>query len=224
MLIAKNYRSFEKFLEKHHSSSILPISLHDCYWMEKLPNQYADISLFVPDGMPVVFLAKLRSKKSVQRVYGPDLMNRYLTENTVKTHLLLGSQTVVTKLKKKFSGVEIFPLIHTDNLEELLSLKLIEYIKIIKPDCIWIGIGSPKQVEFCYLLRRKYPQASYFCVGAAFDFISGERQQAPVWMQQHSLEWFFRLLTDPLKYWKRYLLYSPVGLLRLLSKKFTIME
>lgn len=224
MLIAKNYRSFEKFLEKHHSSSIVPISLHDCYWMEKLPNQYIDISLFVPDGMPVVFMAQLRSKKSVRRVYGPDLMNRYLSEHADKTHLLLGSKTVVRKLKKQFFGVEIFPLMHTDNLEELLSLELIKYIEIIQPDCIWIGIGSPKQVEFCYQLRKKYPKLTYFCVGAAFDFISGEKQQAPVWMQQHGLEWFFRFLTDPLKYWKRYLMYSPIGLQRLLSKKITIME
>lgn len=192
--------------------------------MQKLPNQYIDISLFVPDGMPVVFLAKLRSKKSVQRVYGPTLMYRYLTDHTNKKHLLLGSQTVLKKLKKQFFGVEIFPLIHTENIEELLSPKLTEYIEIIKPDCIWIGIGSPKQVEFCYQLRKKYPKLTFFCVGAAFDFISGERQQAPIWMQQHSLEWFFRFLTDPLKYWKRYLIYSPIGLLRLLSKKFTIME
>ena len=224
MLIAKNYQAFEKYLTKYPSSSILPISLHDCYWMEKLPKQYDDISLFVPDGMPIVYLANLRGNKKVQRVYGPNLMQRFLTEHEDQTHLLLGSKTVLRKLKKKFVGVEIFPLIHTDNIEELLSLKLIEYIEIIKPDCIWIGIGSPKQVEFCYQLRKKYPKLAYFCVGAAFDFISGERQQAPDWMQQLSLEWLFRFLTDPRRYWKRYLIFSPIGLLRLLSKKITIME
>ncbi len=224
MLIAKNYQALEKYLSKYPSSSILPISLHDCYWMENLPNHYKDISLFVPDGMPVVYLASLRSKKCIQRVYGPNLMNLYLMDHVGKKHLLLGSQTGLIKLKRKFSKIEYFPLSHTNNVEELISSKLVEYIEKIKPDCIWIGIGSPKQVEFCYRLRKKYPKPSYFCVGAAFDFISGEKQQAPVWMQRYCLEWMFRFLSDPLKYWQRYLIFSPIGLLRLLSKKITIMD
>ena len=224
MLIAKNYQAFEIYLKKYPSSSILPISLHDCYWMEKIPNEYADISLFVPDGMPVVYTSKLRTNKTVQRVYGPALMDRYLRENCDQLHLLLGSKTVLTKLQKKFLGVAIFSLPHSDIVEELISRELIEYVEKIQPNCIWIGIGSPKQVEFCYQLRKKFPRLRYFCVGAAFDFISGEIPQAPIWMQQIGLEWLFRFLTDPLKYWKRYLIYSPIGLIRLLSKKITIME
>ena len=73
-----------------------------------------------------------------------------------------------------------------------------------KADFVWIGLSTPKQELFASRLA-KYTNTGYIsCVGAAFDFHIGNVKQAPSWMQKLALEWFFRLMVEPKRLWKRY--------------------
>ena len=121
---------------------------------------------------------------------------------------------------KKYPNQKIF----YDYLPKKISQQqeLLHYQKILdhKPDFIWIGIGSPKQLAIADWLKNHSQGVKIFCVGAAFDFISGQKKQAPLWMQKNSLEWLFRLLNEPKRLWKRYLVIIPKYLLgQILSNK-----
>ena len=73
-----------------------------------------------------------------------------------------------------------------------------------KADIIWIGLGAPKQENWMYDHKGKL-HGLMFGVGAGFDYHAGKIKRAPMWMQKMSLEWFARLLQDPKRLWKRYL-------------------
>jgi N-acetylglucosaminyldiphosphoundecaprenol N-acetyl-beta-D-mannosaminyltransferase len=84
-------------------------------------------------------------------------------------------------------------------------LEIVEIIEEFRPNVVWVGLGTPKQdlvaQELCHLIN-----VPLVCVGAAFDFVSGGKKTAPVWMQQFGFEWLFRLASEPQRLWKRYLL------------------
>ena len=82
---------------------------------------------------------------------------------------------------------------------------MIKKIKKVDPDIIFVSLGSPKQEIFSYRLSKILKENKIIIpVGAAFDFISGEKKQAPKWMGDWGLEWLFRLINEP-RLWKRYL-------------------
>lgn len=224
MLVAKNYRSLIRYLAKNPGSSILPTSLHDWYWMRHKTQAYGSISLFLPDGMPVVVVSRAKSNLSVHRVYGPTVLRRYLREHKAQKHVFLGSSETVELLKQKYPFAQSYPLAFAEDSEALVTKDLVQYLRSFRPDCIWIGVGSPKQVELCYVLRKHYAAANYFCVGAAFDFIVGKQKQAPQLFQNSGFEWLWRLATDPSRLVVRYLYRSPIGLLHLLRTQINVVE
>jgi N-acetylglucosaminyldiphosphoundecaprenol N-acetyl-beta-D-mannosaminyltransferase len=78
-------------------------------------------------------------------------------------------------------------------------------LKIQKPSIVWIGLGSPKQDYLAEFISSEFP-ASIVAVGAAFDFIAGRKSEAPKLIQKFGLEWLFRLISEPRRLWKRYLI------------------
>jgi N-acetylglucosaminyldiphosphoundecaprenol N-acetyl-beta-D-mannosaminyltransferase len=72
-------------------------------------------------------------------------------------------------------------------------------------DIVWVGLGTPKQDHFVSDFAKRSGRTC-IAVGAAYDFLSGSKQQAPSWMQQRGLEWVFRLITEPRRLWRRYLI------------------
>src|SRR6185437_8216835 len=76
-------------------------------------------------------------------------------------------------------------------------------------DIVFVGIGAPKQERWMYEHRHCFPGLTLIGVGAAFDFLAGRRRQAPRWMQNNGLEWLFRLVAEPQRLWRRYILTTP---------------
>jgi N-acetylglucosaminyldiphosphoundecaprenol N-acetyl-beta-D-mannosaminyltransferase len=76
-------------------------------------------------------------------------------------------------------------------------------------DAVWVGLGAPKQDVMAARLRDVDAAAAIFCVGAAFDFVAGTVPRAPLWMQRSGLEWLHRLLSEPRRLWRRYLIGNP---------------
>ena len=171
--------------------------------------------LVVPDGMPLVWLARRHGYPLKRRVYGPELMQTFCGETGAKyRHFLYGGMPGVPELlgktlKEQF-GIQVvgeysppFRPLSTEEDEEILAR-----IHAAKPDVLWIGLSTPKQERWMHEHRPALQVPVVVGVGAAFDLNSGRTTQAPVWMRENGLEWSFRLLTEPGRLWRRYLIYG----------------
>jgi N-acetylglucosaminyldiphosphoundecaprenol N-acetyl-beta-D-mannosaminyltransferase len=83
-------------------------------------------------------------------------------------------------------------------------------IQAAEADIIWVGLSTPKQETWMYEHRNKVNAPAMFGIGAAFDLNTGRLKQAPSWMREHGLEWLFRLLAEPKRLWRRYLVFGSV--------------
>lgn len=213
-------------INQKKSNIILPCSLNDLSIISQnssLKKIYDKVNIFTTDGKPLVWWMILKNKRAVDRVYGPDLMKDIIinTQGKNHKHVLFGSgKKTLNKLLleiKKFAPKTNIRLNISPPFKKLSSKENDQYldkIKSVKPTVLWIGLSSPKQVEFAAKWKKRLPHTTIFCVGAAFDFIAGTKPMAPRWMQNISLEWFFRLITEPRRLWKRYLVDIPLFLLR----------
>ena len=183
--------------------------------------------LTTPDGMPAVWIGRLTGHKGIGRVYGPDLMLA-LCEASVApgySHFFYGgvpgvAETLAASLTSRFPGLRVAgtytppfrPL--TPEEEEELRVRMTQS----RPDFVWVGISTPKQERFMATYMSRLPGTVYLGVGAAFDMHSGRTLQAPRWMQRSGLEWFFRLVTEPRRLWRRYVIGVPVYAFRLVQQ------
>lgn len=170
-------------------------------------------NLSVPDGMPLVWWLRLKGNHAVGRVYGPDLMKRVSSEAAKRgwrCFLYGGKPGVASRVKERLES--LYPDIqivgtYSPPFRELSNQEDKEVCNIINsadPDILWVGLGTPKQDIWMYEHREKLNVSVMHGVGAAFDFLSGEVRQAPRWMMNVGLEWFFRLMMEPRRLWKRY--------------------
>jgi N-acetylglucosaminyldiphosphoundecaprenol N-acetyl-beta-D-mannosaminyltransferase len=90
------------------------------------------------------------------------------------------------------------------NLEQ--EEEIVSAISRAAPDVLWVGLGELRQVRWMHEHKDKLCVPVQVGVGAAFDMISGRRKQAPRWMREHGFEWLFRLLQEPRRLWRRYLI------------------
>lgn len=174
--------------------------------------------LATPDGMPLVWLSKLKGNRNAERVYGPDLMLAFckLAQSRGYSNFFYGGKESVPEklamnLQQKFPRLKISGTFSPPfrELTDQEDNQIVEMINRAKPDVVWVGIGSPKQERWMAQHLDKINAAVMIGVGAAFDFISGTKKQAPKWMQKSGLEWMFRLITEPKRLWKRYLFGNP---------------
>ena len=149
-------------------------------------------------------------------MYGPDLMGDVLDRGRASSlgHYLYGSTPEVLaaltdQIEQRWPGARIVgsespPFREITDDELAASLRRADELGA---DVVWVGMGTPKQD---LLVRRMAEQgdATYVAVGAAFDFIAGVKRQAPSWMQRAGLEWLFRLVTEPRRLARRYLVYN----------------
>ena len=174
--------------------------------------------LVVPDGMPLVWLSRFRGRPLARRVYGPELMLELCrqTASSGFRHFLVGgvpgvADRLATALRRRFPRLVIsgtcsppFGPCTAEQVEELVAT-----INRAAPDIVWVGLGTPKQEQWMHRHRGRLQAAVLLGVGAAFDIHSGRRSQAPRWMRESGGEWLFRLVQEPRRLWRRYLIYGP---------------
>jgi len=191
----------------------------------------ADIA--TPDGMPVVWALRSFGSTGQQRVYGPTLMLelcRSAAERGHRVYLYGGHADVLPilekRLRQQFPGLPIAgryspPFLALSRPEDEA---IQEMIRNADTDLIFVGLSTPKQERWMFEHRHAFPGVTMIGVGAAFDFHAGRMPQAPAWMQRRGLEWLFRLISEPRRLWRRYLLVTPRflplwGLQRLKTKR-----
>jgi N-acetylglucosaminyldiphosphoundecaprenol N-acetyl-beta-D-mannosaminyltransferase len=175
--------------------------------------------MVTPDGMPMVWINRLNGNSHVDRVYGPDLMLEVCKaspENGYK-HFFYGgapgvAEKLAVKLQERFPGLEVVGT-YTPPFRSLTDEEDQEVVRMINrsgADIVWVGLSTPKQ-ELWMADHVGWVQAPVMIgVGAAFDFHAGLKSQAPRWMQRSGMEWFYRMVTEPRRLWKRYLTNNPL--------------
>jgi N-acetylglucosaminyldiphosphoundecaprenol N-acetyl-beta-D-mannosaminyltransferase len=183
--------------------------------------------LCTPDGMPMVWMGKIRGHADMRRVYGPDLMLDICawSETNPCRHFFFGgasgaAEQLVGKLKERFPKMEIAgtytPPFRPLNAAEENELR--EKIHAARPDIFWVGLSTPKQEKFMAEYLPQLDTTLMIGVGAAFDFLSGRVKQAPRWMQRSGLEWFYRLCSEPRRLAGRYLKNNPLFMAKILGQ------
>lgn len=170
--------------------------------------------LIVPDGMPLVWLGRLHGFAGLQRrVYGPELMDSFCRQTGGKyRHFFYGGAPGVAdhlaQVEHERHGIQIAgtfcPPFRALTQEE--EAKIQSIINQASPDVLWVGLSTPKQEMWMHRFRDKLDVPVLLGVGAAFDLNTGRLRQAPKWMRENGLEWLFRLLAEPRRLWRRYIL------------------
>ena len=155
--------------------------------------------------MPLVWMSRLLGFPNVSRVYGPDLM-RAITAVSLGTgyrHFYFGGRpdfgTPTKYPDAQLSGIagrrHFIASIWRDHRRQRRGNG--SAIRAARPDIVWVGLGTPKQERWMAAHVDRLEVPVLVGVGAAFDFLSGEKRQAPVWIQRSGFEWLFRLMCEP---------------------------
>jgi len=173
--------------------------------------------LVTPDGMPLVWCLRTLCNSGATRVYGPDLTRRLLTE-AERNHLPIG---LYGGSEKALEGLQRFIALAVPRARVVYACappfrpltpeednRITSEIINSGVALLFVGLSTPKQERWMAAHRGKVP-CTMIGVGAAFDFLSGHKPQAPRWMMQSGLEWLFRLITEPRRLWRRYLTQNP---------------
>jgi N-acetylglucosaminyldiphosphoundecaprenol N-acetyl-beta-D-mannosaminyltransferase len=186
--------------------------------------------MVTPDGVPLVWMSRLLGHPGVERVYGPDLMwemTAISAEQGYRSYYYGGRPGTADKLKQALTqahpGLQVVgtfcppfrPL--TPDEDEAA----VREINAARPDIVWVGLSTPKQERWMAAHLGRLSAPVLVGVGAAFDFLSGEKPQAPRWMQRNGLEWAFRMATEPRRLAGRYLRNNPAFAVRALHQLAT---
>jgi N-acetylglucosaminyldiphosphoundecaprenol N-acetyl-beta-D-mannosaminyltransferase len=171
-----------------------------------------------PDGMPTVWVGRMQGFSEMGRVFGPDFMLRMcaLSVKRSYTHFLYGGAPGVAddlrrNLLRRFPRLRIVgtytPPFRPLNEEEQRAL--LDHVRGVQPDIIWVGLSTPKQERFMAEFLPRLETRLMIGVGAAFDIHTGRIKDAPHWVKNVGLQWLHRLLQEPGRLWKRYLVNNP---------------
>ncbi len=188
-------------------------SIMECQAHPELRPIFNGSGMTTPDGMAVVWLLRLKGHHQVERVYGPDLMMATCEHGLSRgyRHFLYGGGPGVADelsscLQSRFPGLEVVGTL-TPPYRLMTSqedAEAVVRINATKPDIVWVGLSTPKQETWMHEHLGKIRAPVMIGVGAAFDFLSGRKPQAPRWIQRNGLEWLFRLCSEPRRLWPRY--------------------
>lgn len=187
----------------------------------------------IPDGMSVVKACKWLHAKSQpkERIAGADLFEYEMDRLNKKcgTVMFMGSSEktlakIVDQAAKVYPNLKVvtYSPPYKPEFDEADNKAIVDAINMATPDLLWIGMTAPKQEKWTY---SHWNELNIHChvgtIGAVFDFFAGNTKRAPQWWQKHGLEWLYRLIKEPRRMWRRYIIGNTVFLWHMLGEKFS---
>lgn len=171
--------------------------------------------LLLVDGHPLIWIARLYKRPFKQKICGSDLVPTLCERAAEKGYsvFFLGAapgvaQKAAEEMQKKYIGLKVAGT-YSPPLDFEKDEKEIERINKMlldsKADMLFVGMGVPKQDKFIYENMHKYQIPMSFSIGGTIDFIAGVQKRAPKWIRKIGFEWLYRLITNPKKMFKRYI-------------------
>ena len=208
------------------------VAQKDALFAEALKNG----DYLIPDGASIVKACRWLKAKSrpKERIAGWDLFVFEMQRLDVRSKkddvrgkvMFMGSSEVVLQKIRERAAVD-YPNLdvvtysppYKSEFSDADNAAIITAINAANPDLLWIGMTAPKQEKWTY---QHWDELNINChvgtIGAVFDFYAGTARRAPMWWQKHSLEWLYRLVKEPRRMWKRYILGNPIFIVNLLKE------
>ena len=188
-------------------------------------------NVLLPDGIGVVWAMRLLTGQKLRKIAGDDLfhfqMNK-LNTSSGKCFFLGSTEETLQKILEK--ALIDYPNVHVSNYSPPFKSKfseednriMIERINAESPDVLFVGLTAPKQEKWAFENFKKLNANHVCCIGAVFDFYAGTYKRAPKWMVRIGMEWFYRLLSNPKRMWRRYLIGNTKFIVTVLKEKFML--
>jgi N-acetylglucosaminyldiphosphoundecaprenol N-acetyl-beta-D-mannosaminyltransferase len=174
----------------------------------------AEADLVVADGMPLVWASRLLGTPLPERVAGSDLISSLsaAAAGQGRSVFLLGgapgtAEAAAQILRNRYPQLKVAGVLCPPvgfERDETQRQRIIAELQNVRPDIVFVALGSPKQERLIDQIRRSLPNTWWLGVGVSFSFLSGEMRRAPLWMRKWGLEWVHRLLQEPKRLFKRY--------------------
>jgi len=192
----------------------LVLSRHDIAHRTSLAN--ADI--VTADGVPLVWVGRMKGARGMERVCGPDLLPAVCARSVKEgwSHYFYGGADGVAldlarRLERRYPGLKVAgcesPPFRPLSVDERDAM--VKRIKASGADIVWVGLGCPKQEAWMRDHASLLSGQILIGIGAAFDFHTERVRRAPVWMRGRGLEWLHRLMSEPHRLWRRYVISAP---------------
>jgi len=222
-------------VEANKKALILHVNIHcmnlayDNEWLREFLNR---AYLVFCDGAGVMLGARLLGFKIPERITYADWMwqlSEYAALKSMSFFFLGGRPGVAEKaaarLRERFPGLRIAGAHHgyfdkTKNGEE--NKFVVKTINMVKPGILLVGFGMPLQEKWLMANWDQIDANVALTGGAVFDYVSGELKRGPKWMTGHGLEWLARMIIEPRRLWRRYLLGNPLFFFRVLRQRFNL--
>jgi N-acetylglucosaminyldiphosphoundecaprenol N-acetyl-beta-D-mannosaminyltransferase len=220
------FREVLRSLREENSPAYITVNNVHTVVEGALRRDYREITnkalLALPDGKPLSIVAKWKGIKDISRVFGPTFFEKTLEwgqEARLKHFLFGGSEETLEKLRRqiwvRFPQAEIVgavsppfrALTREENAAYLLQMNQ------SGADIVWVAFGAPRQERWMAANFRQLNRGVMIGIGAGFDYLSGNTRHAPQWMKDASLEWLYRLIQEPGRLWKRYLVTNSLFIL-----------
>jgi N-acetylglucosaminyldiphosphoundecaprenol N-acetyl-beta-D-mannosaminyltransferase len=190
----------------------------------------AKSDVLIPDGVSIVWAMRFLTGKKIKKIAGADLFffeMKRIQEKGGKVFFLGSTDDTLDKIVKRaqneFSEVEIetYSPPYKPEFSEEDSQKMIQKVNAFKPDVLFVGMTAPKQEKWAYLNFSQLEVGHVCSIGAVFDFYAGTIKRAPQWIIKMGLEWLYRLLKEPKRMWKRYLVGNTLFIWAILREKLS---
>jgi len=180
------------------------------------------------DGQAVVWAAKVLGKPLPERVAGIDLMENLVElayKRQYRIYFFGAKEDIVKKVVKNYSEMyspEIIAGHRSGYYTKDQELEIAQQIADSKADILFVAITSPKKEIFLSTYKDIINTPFIMGVGGSFDVVSGMTRRAPIWMQKNGLEWFYRVLQEPKRMWKRYLVTNTIFIKMVIKQRLVV--
>lgn len=186
----------------------------------------------IPDGAGIVLAFRFLRNEKIERTAGWDLFQYEMDKLNRKggTCFFLGSnETTLTLIREKAKirypqlKIATYSPPYKPEFTKEENRAMIEAVNGVKPDLLWIGMTAPKQEKWAYAHFDELDVKGHIgTVGAVFDFFAGTMERAPIWWQEHGLEWLFRLIKEPRRMGRRYIIGNMIFAWNLVKEKLSL--
>ena len=236
--MSETVEAIEQMITADKKSYIVAINvdvvmkIEDDPYLKKVVDR-ADMVLV--DGKPLVWISKMHGKPLKAKISGSDLVPllcEAAAEKGYKIFIIGGKDGIAAQAKEKLEskhpkiqivGTYAPPFGFEKDEKELNHIN--QMISDVKPDLLIACFGCPKQEKWIY---SNWQKLNIHChvgtIGAVFDFFAGTTERAPLWWQQHSLEWLYRLIKEPKRMWRRYLIGNVLFLWNICKEKMDLYD
>ncbi len=187
--------------------------------------------ILLPDGIAILAAVKLLTGKKIKKIAGADIhqsLLKKLNKEGGKCFYLGSAENTLLKIKERIAiefpsiNVESYSPPFKSSFTEMENNTILDRINLFKPDVLFVGMTAPKQEKWSNLHKEKIDVNIICTIGAVFDFYAGTIKRPNKFIISLGLEWFARLIKEPKRMWKRYIIYGPIFISNILRQKFTL--